>query len=75
MDDQLGTVTHSIQAFDAIIHNIEFEFCNVYSSELGGIGNIWKDAYAGDITLEQMYNVRVEDYRRALDELNSRIGK
>jgi hypothetical protein len=75
MDDQLGTVTHSIQAFDAIIHNIEFEFCNVYSSELGGIGNIWGDAYAGDITLEQAYNVRVEDYRRALDELNSRIGK
>jgi hypothetical protein len=74
-DDQVGTVTHSIQAFDAIIHNIEFEFCNVYSSELGGIGNIWGDAYAGDITLEQAYNVRVEDYRRALDELNSRIGK
>ena len=74
-DDQLGTVTHSIKAFDAIIYNIEFEFCNVYSSELGGIGNIWGDAYAGDITLEQAYNVRVEDYRRALDELNSRIGK
>ena len=74
-DDQLGTVTHSIKAFDAIIHNIEFEFCNVYSLELGGIGNIWGDAYAGDITLEQAYNVRVEDYRRALDELNSRIGK
>ena len=75
MDDQLGTVTHSIQAFDTIIHNIEFEFCNVYSEQLGGIGNIWGDAYAGDITLEQAYNVRVEDYRRALDELNSRIGK
>ena len=75
MDDTVGTVTHSIQAFDAIIHNIEFEFCNVYSSELGGIGNIWGDAYAGDITLEQAYNARVEDYRRALDDLNSRIGK
>jgi hypothetical protein len=68
-------ITYSIQVFDTMVKNIEFEFCNVYSSELGGIGNIWGDAYAGDITLEQAYNVRVEDYRRALDELNSRIGK
>ena len=69
------SIAPSITAFDAIIYNIEFEFCNVYSSELGGIGNIWRDAYTLDITLEQTYNVRVGDYRRALDELNSRIGK
>ena len=68
-------VQDSITIFEAMMNNIEFEFCNVYSDQLGGIGNIWGDAYAGDITLEQAYNVRVEDYRRALDELNSRIGK
>ena len=68
-------VQDSITILESMTNNIEFEFCNVYSSELGGIGNIWGDAYAGDITLEQAYNVRVEDYRRALDELNSRIGK
>ena len=74
-DDQVGTVTHSIEAFDTIIHNIEFEFCNVYSAELGGIGDIWREAYAEELTLAQSYNARVEEYRRALDELNSRIGQ
>ena len=65
------SIAPSITAFDTIIHNIEFEFCNVYSAELGGIGDIWGDAYAEDLTLEQAYNARKEEYRQALDALDS----
>ena len=77
VDDAISTmtITKSIEIFDVLMYNIEFEFCNVYSSELGGIGDIWGDAYSNNKTLEQAYNARKEEYRQALDELNSRIGQ
>ena len=77
VDDYVSTmtITKSIEVFDVLMYNIEFEFCNVYSSELGGIGDIWGEAYAEELTLEQAYNARKEEYRRALDELNLRIGQ
>ena len=65
----------SIKLFDILVNNIEFEFCNVYSEQLGGIGNIWGDAYSSGLTLEQAYQARQQEYSKALDEVNSWIGQ
>jgi hypothetical protein len=61
--------------FDAMIKNIEFEFCNVYSDQLGGIGGIWNDAFSEGMTLEQAYNARVDEYRNVQYRFNSWIGQ
>jgi hypothetical protein len=68
-------ITHSITVFDAMIKNIEFEFCNVYSDQLGGIGGIWNDAFSEGMTLEQAYNARVDKYRNVQYRFNSWIGQ
>ena len=73
-DDQVGTVSHSIEAFDTIIHNIEFEFCNVYSSELGGIGDIWGEAYSNNKTLAQSYLDKQSEYEESLSKLDKFFG-
>ena len=74
-DDRLGTISYSIQVFDTMVNNIEFEFCNVYSDQLGGIGGIWNDAFSEGMTLEQAYNARVDEYRNVQYRFNSWIGK
>ena len=73
-DDQVGTVSHSIEAFDTIIHNIEFEFCNVYSAELGGIGDIWGEAYSNNKTLAQSYLDKQSEYEESLSKLDKFFG-
>ena len=73
-DDQVGTVSHSIEAFDTIIHNIEFEFCNVYSAELGGIGDIWGEAYNNNKTLAQSYLDKQSEYEESLSKLDKFFG-
>ena len=68
-------VQDSIVILEMMRDNLEFEFCNVYSEQLGGIGNIWGDAYSSGLTLEQAYQARQQEYSKALDEVNSWIGK
>ena len=68
------SIAPSITAFDTIIHNIEFEFCNVYSAELGGIGDIWGEAYSNNKTLAQSYLDKKNEYEESLSKLDKFFG-
>ena len=67
-------VQDSITIFEAMINNIEFEFCNVYSAELGGIGNIWGEAYSNNKTLAQSYLDKQSEYEESLSKLDKFFG-
>ena len=76
LDDSISTVTitKSIEIFDVLMYNIEFEFCNVYSSELGGIGDIWGEAYSNNKTLAQSYLDKQSEYEESLSKLDKFFG-
>ena len=63
-----------IAIFDTMINNIEFEFCNVYSAELGGIGDIWGEAYSNNKTLAQSYLDKQSEYEESLSKLDKFFG-
>jgi hypothetical protein len=67
-------VQDSITIFDTMVNNIEFEFCNVYSAELGGIGNIWGEAYSNNKTLAQSYLDKQSEYEESLSKLDKFFG-
>ena len=67
-------VQDSITILESMTNNIEFEFCNVYSSELGGIGDIWGEAYSNNKTLAQSYLDKQSEYEESLSKLDKFFG-
>ena len=67
-------VQDSITILEAMMNNIEFKFCNVYSSELGGIGDIWGEAYSNNKTLAQSYLDKKSEYEESLSKLDKFFG-
>ena len=67
-------VQDSITILESMTNNIEFEFCNVYSSELGGIGDIWGEAYSNKKTLAQSYLDKKSEYEESLSKLDKFFG-
>ena len=67
-------VQDSITILESMTNNIEFEFCNVYSSELGGIGDIWGEAYSNNKTLAQSYLDKKNEYEESLSKLDKFFG-
>ena len=72
--DDIYPMSPIIEIFDTMVNNIEFEFCNVYSSELGGIGDIWGDAYSNNKTLSQSYLDKQSEYEESLSKLDKFFG-
>ena len=72
--DDMYPMSSMIEIFDTMVNNIEFEFCNVYSSELGGIGDIWGEAYSNNKTLAQSYLDKQSEYEESLSKLDKFFG-
>ena len=70
------TISYSMQIFDMIIDGIAFDYCNVYSSQFNGLNYLWKDVFLPDseLTLEDVYNEKAEEYDQSLKELDIWFG-
>ena len=65
-----------MQIFDMIINGITFDYCNVYSSQFNDLHYLWKNVFLPDseLTLEDVYNEKAEEYDQALKELDIWFG-
>ena len=70
------TQSYSMQIFDMIIDGITFDYCNVYSSQFNDLHYLWKNVFLPDseLTLEDVYNEKAEEYDQALKELDIWFG-
>ena len=54
-DDEDGTVTKSIEVFNLIIDNLQFDAPTVYSSSMDGVFWLWRDVVVKQTTLEEAF--------------------
>ncbi len=67
LDDEDGTVTKSIDIFDMIMDNLQFDYWSLYSASLGDIMHLFRYTVANSSdTLENQYNVKKATYEKAL---------
>ena len=75
-DDSEGTVSKSIALFDIIVANIKFDYCYIYSSQLGNINHLWRNACQPGVedTMDSLYNAKRDAFEKAITETDAWLG-
>ena len=79
-DDTNGSVSKSIQIFNIIAENIEFDFLSVYAPQLNGVlNNCWKDVItwqndAGALSAEEAYWADQANFDSCIAEVDRWLG-
>ena len=79
-DDSNGAVSKSIQIFNIIADNVEFDFLSVYAPQLNGIlSSCWRKVVTGEhiygaITAKDAYESEQATYDAMLEEVDGWLG-